>query len=104
MFLPNYKSKRQEYCHLNTQSLVTSLPSMNLLLIDAVLSMHWADYRTNSKKEKLHFGLDLDRGIPHKLFLTEGKGAERPFVSKIIEPGQTAVLDRGYQAHHLFDQ
>jgi len=77
---------------------------MNLLLIDAVLSMHWADYRTNSKKEKLHFGLDLDRGIPHKLFLTEGKGAERPFVSKIIEPGQTAVLDRGYQAHHLFDQ
>lgn len=73
-------------------------------LIDGVLSMHWADYRTNSKKAKLHFGLDLNRGVPHKLFLTEGKGAERPFVSKIIEPGQTGVLDRGYQAHHLFDQ
>ena len=27
-----------------------------------------------------------------------------PFVSKIIEPGQTGVLDRGYQAHLLFDQ
>ncbi|MCP4368181.1 MAG: IS4 family transposase [Deltaproteobacteria bacterium] len=73
-------------------------------LIDAVLSMHWADYRTNSKKAKLHFGLDLNHGIPRKLFLTEGKGAERPFVSNIIDPGQTAVLDRGYQAHHLFDQ
>lgn len=73
-------------------------------LIDGVLSMHWADYRTNSKKAKLHFGLDLNRGIPRKLFLTEGNGAERPFVSKIIEPGQTGVLDRGYQAHHLFDQ
>ena len=73
-------------------------------LIDGVLSMHWAYYRTNSKKAKLHFGLDLNRGIPRKLFLTEGNGAERPFVSKIIEPGQTGVLDRGYQAHHLFDQ
>jgi hypothetical protein len=73
-------------------------------LIDGVLSMHWADYRTKSKKAKLHFGLDLNHGIPRKLFLTEGNGAERPFVSKIIEPGQTGVLDRGYQAHHLFDQ
>ncbi|MDO9041726.1 MAG: transposase, partial [Desulfocapsaceae bacterium] len=42
--------------------------------------------------------------MPHKLFLTEGKGAERPFVRKIIEPDQTAVMDRGYQAHPLFDQ
>jgi len=73
-------------------------------LIDSVLSMHWAEYRTNSKKAKLHLGFDLNHGVPRKLFLTEGKGAERPFVSKIIEPGQTGVLDRGYQAHHLFDQ
>jgi len=73
-------------------------------LIDAVLSMHWAEYRTHSKKAKLHLGFNLNHGIPRKLFLTEGKGAERPFVSSIIEPGQTGVLDRGYQAHHLFDQ
>ena len=73
-------------------------------LIDSVLSMHWADYRSNSRKAKLHLGFNLNSGIPRKLFLTEGKGAERPFVGKIIEPGQTAVLDRGYQAHHFFDQ
>ena len=73
-------------------------------LIDSVLSMHWAEYRTNSQKAKLHLGFDLNHGVPHKLFLTEGNGAERPFVSRIIEPGQTGVLDRGYQAHHLFDQ
>ncbi len=73
-------------------------------LIDSVLSMHWAEYRTNSQKAKLHLGFDLNHGIPRKLFLTEGVGAERPFVSRIIEPGQTGVLDRGYQAHHLFDQ
>ena len=73
-------------------------------LIDSVLSMHWAEYRTDSKKAKLHLGFDLNHGAPRKLFLTEGNGAERPFVSSIIEPGQTGVLDRGYQAHHLFDQ
>ena len=72
-------------------------------LIDSVLSMHWAEYRSNSNKAKLHLGFNLNNGIPRKLFLTEGKGAERPFVSSIIEPGQTAVLDRGYQAHPLFD-
>jgi hypothetical protein len=73
-------------------------------LIDSVLSMHWAEYRTNSNKAKLHLGFDLNHGIPRKLFLTQGIGAERPFVSSIIEPGQTGVLDRGYQAHNLFDQ
>ncbi len=73
-------------------------------LIDSVLSMHWAEYRTNSRKAKLHLGFDINHGVPHKLFLTEGNGAGRPFVSKIIDPGQTGVQDRGYQAHHLFDQ
>ena len=72
-------------------------------LIDSALSMHWAEYRTNSRKAKLHLGFDLNHGVPHKLFLTDGNGAERPFVSKIIDPGQTGVLDRGYQAHLLFD-
>lgn len=72
--------------------------------IDSVLSMHWAEYQSNSRKAKLHLGFDLNHGIPRKLFLTEGNGSERPFVSRLTEPGQTAVLDRGYQAHHLFDQ
>jgi len=80
------------------------LVSIDGSLIDAVLSMYWADYRKGSKKAKVHLGFDLNRGIPRKIFLTEGKGAERPFVSKIIEPGQTSVMDRGYQCHECFDQ
>lgn len=72
--------------------------------IDSVLSMHWAEYQSNSRKAKLHLGFNLNHGIPRKLFLTEGNGSERPFVSRLVEPGQTAVLDRGYQAHNLFDQ
>ena len=72
-------------------------------LIDAVFSMDWADYRDGSKKAKVHIGSDVSRGIPKKIFLTNGKGAERPFVEKILAPGETGVMDRGYQKHQLFD-
>lgn len=73
-------------------------------LIDAVLSMHWADYRKNSKKAKAHVGFDLNNQIPHKIYLDDGNSAERPFVDQIINPGDTSVLDRGYQSHTRFDQ
>ena len=72
-------------------------------LIDAVLSMYWADYRVGSKKAKAHVGFDLNHAIPSSIFLTDGKGDERPFVSKILSPGQTGVLDRYYQCHKNFD-
>ena len=72
-------------------------------LIDAVLSMTWADYRKGSKKAKVHLGFNLNQGIPTKIFFTDGNGSERPFVSKILSPGQTGVGDRGYQKHALFD-
>jgi IS4 transposase len=73
-------------------------------LIDGTLSMLWADYRKGSKKAKVHVGFDLNRSIPRKVYLTDGNGAERPFVSKILSEGQTGVMDRGYQCHQLFDQ
>ena len=72
-------------------------------LIDSVLSMYWADYRKGSKKAKLHVGFNVNQGIPTKIFLTDGKGAERPFVDQILSPGQTGICDRGYQSHKLFD-
>ncbi|MDY0162856.1 IS4 family transposase [Desulfobotulus sp.] len=80
------------------------LVSIDGSLIDAVLSMYWADYRKNSKKAKTHCGFDINRGIPNKIFLTDGNGPERPFVSMILSNGQTGVMDRGYQCHHLFDE
>ena len=73
-------------------------------LIDGVLSMHWADYRDGAKKAKAHIGFDLNRAIPSKIFLTEGKSSERPFVGQILAPGQTGVMDRGYLSHTAFDQ
>lgn len=72
-------------------------------LIGACLSMTWADYRENAQKVKMHLGFDLNQGIPRKMVLTDGKGAERPFVSAFLEKGETGVVDRGYQDHHRFD-
>lgn len=72
-------------------------------LIDAVLSMHWADYRDGAKKAKSHIGFNLNRAIPQKMFLTDGNSNERQFVDQILEPGQTGILDRGYQCHSAFD-
>ena len=73
-------------------------------LINAVLSMTWADYRDGAKKAKIHLGFDINRSIPTKLFLTNGKVGERPFVTQILSDDQSAVLDRGYQSHKRFDQ
>lgn len=73
-------------------------------LIDSTLSMTWADYRKGAKKAKAHLSFDINHGIPRKVFLTEGNAGERPFVSSILSPGQTGVMDRGYQCHQLFDQ
>jgi len=73
-------------------------------LIDAVMSMTWADYRKGAKKAKVHLGFNINQSIPTKIFFTDGKGDERPFVSRILSPGQTGVMDRYYQCHKNFDQ
>ena len=73
-------------------------------LIDAVQSMRFADYRKGVQKAKVHLGFNLNQGVPEKVFLSKGKAEERPFVSQLIKPGQTVVMDRGYQCHKLFDQ
>jgi hypothetical protein len=79
------------------------LISVDGSLIDATLSMTWADYRKGAKKAKVHVGFNLNQSIPSKIFLTNGKEGERPFVEKIVAKGQTAVIDRGYQGHKNFD-
>ena len=65
--------------------------------------MYRADYRRDSRKAEAHIGSNLNTAVPSEIFLTDGKGAERPFVSRILSPGQTGVTDRGYQCHKRFD-
>jgi hypothetical protein len=72
-------------------------------LIEATLSMVWADYRKCSKKAKLHLGFNLNQGIPQSLILTPGKSAEYIYVEKLLKTKQTGVMDRYYQCHAAFD-
>lgn len=73
-------------------------------LIDAVLSMHRADYRKNCRKAEAHFCFNLNQSIPEQTVLTRGRDAERPFAEKLLSCGQTGVTDRGYQCHKLSDR
>ena len=80
------------------------LVSVDGSFIDSVLSMQWADYRDGSKKAKAHLGYNVNRGIPQKVFLTDGKADERQFGDKLVSPGQTGIYDRYYQCHRNFDE
>jgi len=72
-------------------------------LIDAVCSMGWADYSSTNKKAKIHLGFAVNRGIPGKVSLTDGKADEGPLVPQLLSPGQTGIMDRNYQCYRHFD-
>jgi IS4 transposase len=76
------------------------LVSIDGSLIDAVLSMYWADYRKSSKKARGHSGFDINHKIPMKACLTDGNGAERP---PACQKARLGIMDRGYQSHKVFD-
>jgi len=88
----------------NDHAQLGELMAIDGSLIDATLSMVWADYTANKKKAKAHIGFDLNNHTPRKLILTDGVGNERSYLGQILQPGQTAVSDRGLQDHQLFDQ
>jgi hypothetical protein len=105
-FLYVFQQLQKQACSIlpKKYSQLGDLVSIDGSLIDSVLSMAWADYRKETKKAKLHLGFNVNHAIPQKLFLTDGKADERPFVHQILEPGQTGIMDRGYQHHQNFDQ
>lgn len=72
-------------------------------LIDATLTMEWADYRRGVKKAKAHVGFNLNQSIPSKIYMADGTSDERPYVTTILKPGETGVLDRYYQCYRNFD-
>ena len=105
-FLQVYQALQQKAAQILPKACsdLGELVSIDGSLIDAVLSMTWADYRDGAKKAKAHLGFDVNRAIPTRIFLSNGKADERPFVDQIIQPGQTAIMDRYYQHHQNFDR
>jgi hypothetical protein len=85
MSTANFKSQATDLLPAEHADL-GELTAIDGSLIQAVLSMYWADYRDGSKKAKVHVGFDINRGIPSKVFLTDGKEGERPFVAIYAHP------------------
>jgi hypothetical protein len=80
-----------------------SLCALDGSLVDATLSMEWADYTQTTNKAKVHLTFDINHSIPRQVILTEGKAPERPVADEQLQQGQTSVMDRGYQDHSRFD-
>lgn len=93
-------SKHLKVDHLD----LGALRAIDGSLIQASLSMTWAAYSSTQRKIKAHIGFNLNQGLPWNLALTDGKGAERPFVSAFLEEGETGVVDRGYVDYQRFDE
>ena len=87
----------------NAHPQLGELVAIDGTLIDAVCSMTWADYSATTKKAKIHLGFNINRGIPGKVRLTDGKGDEGPLVLQLLSSGQTGIMDRNYQCYRNFD-
>ena len=58
-------------------------------LIEACLSMRWAEYSSTHRKAKAHLGFDLNYGLPRRMALTEGKH----FVARLRKNAQREILE-----------
>jgi hypothetical protein len=99
----------RELCRIATDTLpfkyehLGDIIAIDGSMIEATLTMEWADYRGGVNKAKAHVGFNLNRSIPMKIYLADGKSDERPYVATILQPGETGVLDRYYQCYRDFD-
>jgi hypothetical protein len=91
------------FCRITTQSLAILSPLMDHLSMQPSPRGGLITGK-GPGKPRLILDSTRNRGIPRKIFFTNGNGAERPFVSRILSPGETGVMDRGYQCHERFDR
>jgi hypothetical protein len=63
-------SRKVSKCLGITHAQLGNLVAIDGSLIDASLSMTWADYRESSNKAKVHLGFDLNKNIPLMLHLS----------------------------------
>lgn len=78
-----------------------------ILLVDGSLfplpsNISWATYNGRFNAVKLHLALELNRFMPVEALVTEGSFNEKTFLTNILKPGITYIMDRGYVSFKLF--
>ncbi len=71
-------------------------------LFPAILTMYWAEYKSNKNAIRLHLAFELNRMLPVVFDVQSGNSNEKDFLASILEEGVTYVADRGYICFKLF--
>ena len=90
--------------HAKFEDLSGILTAVDGTLIPAFSKMTWAMWKTESNAVKAHTQFDLEKHVPVKITITEGKGDERAALAENLESGRIYVQDRGYASLALFKQ
>ncbi|WP_205847940.1 IS4 family transposase [Anaerohalosphaera lusitana] len=80
------------------------LTAVDGTVIPALSKMTWAFWKTDKNAVKAHAQFDLEKHVPLKLTITEGKEDERRTLAGNLEKGRIYVQDRGYASYALFQQ
>ena len=103
--LENLSAQLKPVCrHAKLEDLSGILTAVDGTLIPAFSKMTWAMWKTESNAVKAHTQFDLEKHVPVKITITEGKGDERAALAENLESGRIYVQDRGYASLALFKQ
>lgn len=103
--LENLSAQLKPVCrHAKFEDLSGILTAVDGTLIPAFSKMTWAMWKTESNAVKAHTQFDLEKHVPVKITITEGKGNERTALAENLESGRIYVQDRGYASLALFKQ
>jgi len=103
--IENLSAQLKPVCrHAKFEDLSGILTAVDGTLIPAFSKMTWAMWKTESNAVKAHTQFDLEKHVPVKITITEGKGDERTALAENLESGRIYVQDRGYASLALFKQ
>ena len=71
-------------------------------LIHVLPKMTWALWKHDQQAIKVHTQFDLQKYVPVKITVTDGKTGETEVLAQSLEPGRLYVQDRGYASLALF--
>jgi len=80
------------------------LTAVDGTLINALSTMFWAIWKNEQNAIKAHIQFDLEKYIPIKITITEGKGCENQVFEEHLEADRIYVQDRGYAKYALLQK
>jgi hypothetical protein len=78
------------------------LTAVDGTLIHVLPKMTWALWKHDQQAIKAHAQFDLQKYVPVKITVTDGKTGETEVLAQSLEPGRIYVQDRGYARLALF--